>query len=62
MLSTVQSKPPSKSSPWQPGSWAAKPIEQAVAYPDPAALAKVLSELARRPALVSAGEIDELPG
>jgi len=62
MLSPVEPKTPSDTPPWQPDSWGDKPIEQAVSYPDPSALAKVLSELARRPALVSAGEIDELRG
>jgi len=45
---------------WRPSSWRDKPIEQAVTYPDEEALARALSELARRPPLVSSGEIDEL--
>lgn len=50
----------SKVLPWQPASWRGKPIQQAVAYPDPKALADVLSELARRPPLVASGEVDDL--
>lgn len=46
--------------PWQPASWQGKTAQQQVAYPDPQALAQVLCELARRPPLVAAGEVDDL--
>jgi 3-deoxy-7-phosphoheptulonate synthase len=56
----VQKNSSSKVLPWQPSSWRERPAQQAVAYPDPRALAEVLAELARRPPLVASGEVDEL--
>ncbi len=41
---------------WTPDSWRQKPIEQAPAYPDEAALNAVTGELANFPPLVFAGE------
>jgi 3-deoxy-7-phosphoheptulonate synthase len=46
--------------PWSPGSWRLKPIQQVPEYPDPAALAAVEAELASYPPLVFAGEAREL--
>lgn len=58
----MQKNNSSKVLPWQPGSWRERPAQQSVVYPDPQALAEVLSELARRPPLVACGEVDELRG
>lgn len=66
MLSSVESPTscpaPALALSWHPASWRGKPIEQSVSYPDPRALERVLGELARRPPLVSSGEVDELRG
>ncbi len=48
------------SQPWSPSSWQTKPIQQAVEYPDPAALERVLKELSRLPPLVTSWEIERL--
>ncbi len=48
------------SSRWTPDSWRQRPIEQAPAYPDEAALTAVEKELASFPPLVFAGEAREL--
>jgi 3-deoxy-7-phosphoheptulonate synthase len=45
---------------WSPESWRAKPIEQAPAFPDAAALAEVERQLAGYPPLVFAGEARKL--
>ena len=45
---------------WTPSSWRAKPIQQAPAYPDPAALADAEKTLAGFPPLVFAGEARKL--
>jgi 3-deoxy-7-phosphoheptulonate synthase len=45
---------------WAPDSWRSKPIEQVPAYPDAAALAQVLQQLATFPPLVFAGEARQL--
>ncbi len=45
---------------WTPQSWRSKPISQAPAYPDPAALSSVESRLASHPPLVFAGEARNL--
>ena len=45
---------------WTPESWRSKPIEQAPAYPDPAALAAVEGRIATYPPLVFAGEARKL--
>src|SRR5579872_3784907 len=45
---------------WTPESWRAKPIEQAPAFPDAAALAEVERQLAGYPPLVFAGEARKL--
>jgi 3-deoxy-7-phosphoheptulonate synthase len=45
---------------WNPESWRAKPIEQAPAFPDGAALAEVERQLAGYPPLVFAGEARKL--
>jgi 3-deoxy-7-phosphoheptulonate synthase len=45
---------------WTPNSWRAKPIQQAPAYPDPAALADAEKTLAGFPPLVFAGEARKL--
>ncbi|MCS7306664.1 MAG: 3-deoxy-7-phosphoheptulonate synthase [Thermoguttaceae bacterium] len=47
-------------SPWSPSSWQTKPIEQAVQYPDPVALERVLQELSQLPPLVTSWEIERL--
>jgi len=47
-------------SPWTPASWRSRPIRQAPAYPDEAALAKVERKLAKYPPLVFAGEARRL--
>jgi len=46
--------------PWTPSSWQTKPMAQAVQYPDPAALERVLAELSRLPPLVTSWEIERL--
>ncbi|EGX91831.1 phospho-2-dehydro-3-deoxyheptonate aldolase [Cordyceps militaris CM01] len=45
---------------WTPTTWRAKPIKQAPAYPDPAALRKSVTALARMPPLVHPSEIHAL--
>jgi 3-deoxy-7-phosphoheptulonate synthase len=45
---------------WSPDSWRAKPVAQAPAYPDAAALAEVERQLAGYPPLVFAGEARKL--
>jgi 3-deoxy-7-phosphoheptulonate synthase len=45
---------------WQPDSWRSKPIAQAPAYPDEAALNAVLARIASYPPLVFAGEARKL--
>ncbi len=45
---------------WTPDSWRAKPLLQAPAYPDAAALTRVEAELRRYPPLVFAGEARKL--
>src|SRR5579872_351343 len=45
---------------WTPESWRAKPIEQAPAFPDAAALAEVERQLSGYPPLVFAGEARKL--
>jgi len=45
---------------WSPESWRAKPVEQAPAYPDAAALTEVERQLAGFPPLVFAGEARKL--
>ena len=45
---------------WTPDSWRSKPIAQAPAYPDPAALAAVEARIASYPPLVFAGEARKL--
>ena len=45
---------------WSPSSWRSKPILQQPAYPDKAALERVLSELKHYPPLVFAGEARSL--
>ena len=47
-------------SPWSPDSWHSKPLEQRIAYPDPAALQSVLAELAALPPLVTSWEVENL--
>lgn len=45
---------------WTPTSWQSKPLEQAVAYPDPAALRQALETLGTLPPLVTSWEIESL--
>src|SRR4051794_37658192 len=45
---------------WTPATWRSRPIEQAPAYPDLAALAAVEARLATYPPLVFAGEARKL--
>jgi 3-deoxy-7-phosphoheptulonate synthase len=45
---------------WSPNSWQQKPAEQQPVYPEPAALQRVLSELAQLPPLVTSWEIENL--
>src|SRR5438876_10580124 len=45
---------------WSPQSWRSKPIRQAPAYPDPAALTAVEARLKTHPPLVFAGEARNL--
>ena len=45
---------------WTPESWRSKPIRQAPAYPDAAALEAAEAELRRSPPLVFAGEVRDL--
>jgi 3-deoxy-7-phosphoheptulonate synthase len=45
---------------WQPDSWRTRPIAQAPAYPDEAALSAVLGRIAGYPPLVFAGEARKL--
>jgi 3-deoxy-7-phosphoheptulonate synthase len=47
---------------WSPTSWREKPIRQAVAYPDRAALAQALEALALLPPLVTSWEVESLKG
>jgi 3-deoxy-7-phosphoheptulonate synthase len=51
--------PPSPT-PWTPDSWRNRPIRQAPAYPDPAALQAIETKLRRYPPLVFAGEARRL--
>jgi 3-deoxy-7-phosphoheptulonate synthase len=45
---------------WTPDSWRSKPIKQAPAYPDPAAVKKSVAELKRLPPIVHPREIVRL--
>lgn len=45
---------------WSPDSWRAKPAAQMPAYPDAAALERVLARLARLPPLVTSWEVETL--
>ncbi|MBV8523153.1 MAG: 3-deoxy-7-phosphoheptulonate synthase class II [Acetobacteraceae bacterium] len=45
---------------WSPGSWRARPLRQAPAYPDPAALEAAERKLRKYPPLVFAGEARRL--
>jgi 3-deoxy-7-phosphoheptulonate synthase len=45
---------------WSPSSWQQKTATQQAAYPDPEALARVVSEIARLPPLVTSWEIETL--
>jgi 3-deoxy-7-phosphoheptulonate synthase len=45
---------------WHPGSWQGKTADQQPVYPDPAALTRVLDEIARLPPLVTSWEIESL--
>jgi 3-deoxy-7-phosphoheptulonate synthase len=47
---------------WSLSSWQAKPVQQQPAYADPAAAARVLTELAALPPLVTSWEIEALKG
>ncbi len=47
---------------WSPTSWEAKPVEQAVAYDDPAEVRAVLAKLRALPPLVTSWEIERLKG
>ena len=47
---------------WTPDSWRDKPTLQQPVYPDPAALARALGELAALPPLVTSWEIEVLKG
>jgi 3-deoxy-7-phosphoheptulonate synthase len=53
-------QPVPMSTPWSPDSWRTKPLAQAVEYLDPAALRRVLAELASLPPLVTRWEVDAL--
>jgi 3-deoxy-7-phosphoheptulonate synthase len=46
--------------PWTPDSWRSKPARQAPVYPDPAALERAETQLAKYPPLVFAGEARNL--
>lgn len=48
--------------PWNPQSWRAYPCAQQPVYPDRAALARILEELAELPPLVTSYEIEALKG
>lgn len=48
--------------PWTPDSWKAKDASQSVLYPDPEALARVQTEIARLPPLVTSWEVEALRG
>jgi 3-deoxy-7-phosphoheptulonate synthase len=45
---------------WHPASWQTRPALQQAAYPDPAALAAVLEQLAALPPLVTSWEVEAL--
>src|SRR5438105_9883771 len=45
---------------WSPRSWQSKPAVQIPVYPDPDALQKILTQLARLPPLVTSWEIEKL--
>jgi 3-deoxy-7-phosphoheptulonate synthase len=45
---------------WTPGSWRDRPASQQVRYPDEAALARVLEEIAALPPLVTSWEVEGL--
>src|SRR5512141_1728766 len=45
---------------WSPDSWQSKPALQQPAYPDPAALKRVLADLSHLPPLVTSWEIQNL--
>ncbi|MEY3027430.1 MAG: hypothetical protein RL136_2365 [Planctomycetota bacterium] len=51
---------PEASKDWTPDSWRALPSAQQPVYPDPSALAKVLTELSSLPPLVTSYEIEAL--
>ena len=47
---------------WSPTSWQQKPIQQAVAYADPAALQQAIARISAYPPLVTSWEIERLRG
>src|SRR5512139_3008117 len=51
---------PTSERPWSPTSWTACPAEQQPTYRDPAAVERVVAELARLPPIVVSWEIDQL--
>src|SRR5919198_770573 len=58
MSPTVRTEPEA----WAPDSWRALPAAQQPDWPDPAALDQVLSQVAKQPPLVFAGEVRTLHG
>lgn len=56
----TQTQPSGTSRPWSPSSWQSKPAAQQPVYPDPAALQRALTQLARLPPLVTSWEIENL--
>ncbi len=46
--------------PWSPTSWQSKPVTQQPVYPDAAAVARVVDQLAKLPPLVSSWEVEAL--
>jgi len=53
-------RPGPRTAPWRPDSWRERPAAQQPAYPDPAAVERVLGELGCLPPLVTSWEIETL--
>jgi 3-deoxy-7-phosphoheptulonate synthase len=56
----IKTQPSAVDQAWSPSSWQSKPAAQQPAYPDAAALKRVLGQLARLPPLVTSWEIENL--
>jgi 3-deoxy-7-phosphoheptulonate synthase len=61
-VTSVPAAAPDRPAPpdWSPTSWQSRPVQQAVAYPDPEALQRAIARLSAFPPLVTSWEIERL--